>query len=173
VIRVFRYVGPGHGDDWLDFLGEVAQFALQHNAIVLATTRDRFSPHPDYRSNEHPHSQAQARTQDLEALHQATRGVRLMTLLSPDASPTDCRRAWAEWAAELRRNPGGRGKSKSGPGSSRRLRERWLPYVLEQHSMGKRAHDIWEDINERIGPDESISYSTICRWIQNSLPAKE
>jgi hypothetical protein len=173
VIEVFHYVGQGHGDAWLDFLGGVAQFALQHDAILLATTTDRFIRHPDYRSNEHPHSQAQARIEDLEALHQATFGVRLMTLVDPDASPTDCSRSRAEWATKMRRNSGGRGNSNSGPGYRKRLRQRWLPYVLEQHSRGNSAHDIWLDINERIGPDASISYSTVCRWSENSLHAKE
>ncbi len=85
-VGVVKHKGSGIDSYWL---GYAVHLAKTLDAILLAESTDRFTRTSIYHSNDKP--DAQAGLHEFENLEYSTRGVRLMTHLVPDASPSEVR----------------------------------------------------------------------------------
>lgn len=143
VVDVVSVEWSGRGREWWDHLWAAAEVARKHGAILLAATTDRLIRHSLYRSDHPDKCRMQATEDDLRELAAATRGVRVMTFLHPDATPEECRSLLIRWGRDVKGNKGGRPpKEDRGPGWKKRRRERLRPQVLAMKgtmSMGEIA----------------------------------
>lgn len=86
VVGVVHFEGSGFYPYWL---ARAAAIAERHDATLLAESTDRFVRNPGYHSNDYP--DAQARITELQDLKQSADGRPLMTLLHPNAPPSEVR----------------------------------------------------------------------------------
>jgi len=128
IVGVVRHVGNGNNTTWLKKAGALAS---KHNAVILGESIDRFIRHADdFKKGtirNIPPTQS-----DLDAVRKTTRGVVLLTYLSPQAS------VWEVQSHQSKR--GRRYKGKGGRLSigtnKKRMQRRQIPIVLTLRSQG-------------------------------------
>lgn len=152
------HVGPG--TDPTPLRSAVA-IARRCNAVVLAESTDRFIRSARFHSTRRPN--VRASDHDLRRLAEITRGVRLMTIVDPDA-PTSEVHAYRTRRGQLASgNPGGRPRRPDGtPGRLKRRRERLFQEVLRLHSAEHSSRAIAKLIEDEMGI--RISHRTVQIW---------
>lgn len=185
VIAIFLYVGSGCDPGWLETLPILEQeaalqnsrpvmvacvpgmkpacavdLAIENSAVLLAETTCRFIRHRGFHTEYWP--DAQAREHELQDLRIVTSGVPLMTLLDPEASPSDVRSLQSKRGQHEKGRFGGRPKSKR-PGEKKFLRQKWLGTVRKLRRKGRSLREIAQELSCRTG--RRISHSTIQDWI--------
>lgn len=152
VIGVVKHVGPGDDPSWTE---EAAVIARKYDAKILAETTNRFIRHPDYHSVNN--FNAQARECDLERLRSCTEGVELVTILHPDASPSEERSYQSKRGHRAGGNTGGRPPVKNS-GYMNDRRKKLRPQAVEMHQKGLSLR--------AIGVKLKVAHTTIDRWIK-------
>ncbi len=161
VVGVVRHVGSGWDGPWL--IKAVAR-ARMCGAVLLAESTDRFIRPLDYHSKRNP--DAQATEEDLRCLRCWTKGVRLLTVLDPDASPREVRSWQRKRGQSAKGRKGGRPRSQPPPeqtpakypGYKKDRREAKLPAVLQRRARGESLRQIAEA--------EEVPVATVEEWIQ-------
>jgi DNA invertase Pin-like site-specific DNA recombinase len=151
VVDVATHVGPGWDTDWLL---RAAEAARRYGAKLLAESTSRLIRHPCYNSKSWP--TAQARDSDLYDLRWATEGVTVVTVVSPDATPSEERSHYTKRGQQEKSRKGGR-PTKTKPGDKKRRRLELLPLVLRLRERGATLGDIVARTK--------LPKSTIARWI--------
>ncbi len=138
VVGVVKHEWSGRGPEWLGKLAAACNEARRLGATVLAVSTDRFIRSRYFKSTKRRQCQAQAQQHDLMDLALAANGVRLMTLLDPDAPPVVCRSLLVRCGQGSKGQKGGRPRKPDGtPGYRKRRREELLPRVLELRGQGE------------------------------------
>lgn len=148
VVDVVRINGSGWWTEpraWLE-LQRAFDLARQHDATILAESTDRFVRHPAYHSAARPY--AQARDCDLRRLTADAGGVRLATMLDPNASASDIR------SHQTKR---GLPQMKAGYKKARRAEQR--PQVIERWRQGATLGDLAKEFG--------VAKSTIADWLKD------
>ncbi len=162
VVAVHAVAESGFYPSWLC---RAVLLAKKRDAVVLAETTDRLVRHPAYHSSEYP--DAQARTSDLEELAYFIEGVKVMTHLHPNASPTEVRAYHVARGQQLKNRKGGRPKSQPSQRGTYRSRydDERLSEVLELQAQGLSIRDIAEQIGR--------PHSTVQGWINTAKQSLE
>ena len=103
VIALFTHVGSGWDATWI---GNAADEARENGAKILFECVNRAARHPAYHSESN--FTAQARTSDLEDVRYWAKGVELVTVLQPDATPEEERSFQTKRGQSISGNKGGR-----------------------------------------------------------------
>ena len=150
VVGVVDHVGSGVDPIWLVV---AAEYAREHDAVLLAETVDRYIRHPGYHSVDNP--EAQARKTDLEWLTALVMGIQLYTHLDPDATPGEVRAYQIERGQRMKNNKGGRPKGKKV--SKKQRREELQGKAVELRRQGCSLREIARRLQ--------IAHSTIHNWL--------
>lgn len=154
----------------LSWLPHVVRKAREAGAtIILAEATSRFVRHPNYKANDPRYNQLQAREVDLLRLFDAADGMRLMTLLDPNASPAQEGSFFKKRGQTVKGNKGGRPRNPepSTAGAVKQFKLDWLPVVLE---LKKSNPEKWTnrelalEIEKRSG--RPTGKSTIGGWLK-------
>ncbi len=120
----------GYGDQWAKLLRRARKHAKRHRAKLLATETSRFVRGSNFEFDK----EARPMDADFLELRYWTRGITLVTLAHPDASPKEQRQLWSRQGQDARGgNRGGRPRNRR-PGSeleirvARRMRKRGYSY---------------------------------------------
>ena len=124
------------------------------NAIVVAESVARFIRNIEY--NSVTNWNAKPTVADYNRLQLETDGVKLATLINPDATPEEIRSYETKRGKKSKGNPGGRPK-KCSPGYKKRERQKFLPIVLERYKQNKNIAVISRSVN--------LKYDTVYSWI--------
>jgi len=152
VVYVIRHVGSGRNPYWL---AKAVVIAKEHGAKLVAESTSRFIRHPGYHSVQN--WTAQARDVDLEDLRWWTKGMTLVTLLNPDASPADERSYQSKRGQRAKGRKGGRPKqNEAGYKKQRRISN--LPKVYWMNVCGLSIR--------RIATMLQVPTMTVHGWIQ-------
>lgn len=152
VVDVVREVGPGCYPSWL---ARAADIARRRGAKVVAESLSRLIRSPYYHSVDDP--DARPRTSDLDDLRASTKGVELVTLLDPDATPRQERGYQSIRGQRQKRRRGGRPLAKR-PGYVKARRERLLPHVLADRRNGMTVRAIAEK--------HGLPFTTVALWLR-------
>jgi hypothetical protein len=140
------------------WLWKAAQQAKRVGAtVLLAETTDRFIRHPSFHSVLRPNYQAT--DEQLKELVEATQGMRLITHLDPDASPSEVRSYQRKRGQRFKRNKGGRPKNRTAGYMTRR----WEDLHRKVEWLAK--HD-WSV--RRIAAKVKVPKSTVDEWIRKA-----
>jgi len=131
-----------------------AHIARKHGATLLAEATDRFVRSPAFHSKTNP--TARARRTDIESLMLWTDGVKLMTLIDPDAALAEVRSCQTKRGMQQKGRMGGR-PDKPKPGDKKRFREVWRSKVLRLHRKG------WSQ--RAIAKCTPVPRTTIRNWV--------
>lgn len=147
------HIGHGSNPKWLT---PYAKFAKKHGYCLLAESTDRFIRSPDYHPHKNPHAQPTER--DYRRLRQATLGIKLVTLLHPDASYRQVRRYQTRRGQIAKCQSGGR-PQKQPAGYKKQRRQELQPQVVELRHAGltERA------IGQKLGVAPSVVHSWLHR----------
>ena len=124
-IRTFREVGAGW-QEYRDVLMYAAEHALANDAVLVAESVTRFIRSKDFNSQINwkvPPTVAKYRR-----LQRDTQGVKLATVVAPDATPEEIRSYETKRVQKAKGKPGGRPKKQAGRGDPER-KEMMLPKV--------------------------------------------
>ena len=124
------------------------------NAIVVAESVARFIRNIEY--NSVTNWNAKPTVADYNRLQLETDGVKLATLINPDATPEEIRSYETKRGKKSKGNPGGRPKKRD-PGYKKRERQMYLPIVLERYKQNKNIAAIARRVN--------LKYDTVYSWI--------
>jgi hypothetical protein len=95
------------------------------------------------------------------------RGVPLLTLVPPDATPGQERSAHIHRGRKAKDRKGGRPpKRDRAPGWRKRRKSEWLPMVLDRHRGGASSRDIAAEVTAQSGV--RIAHASISRWIREA-----
>ena len=159
VLLAVHRVGPGSD---LALLRPALAIARLCNTNILAETLDRLIRPTTFHPYLAPH--APLTRDDLRRLAQVAKGVRLMTIVHPDASPSSAHGFQTKRGQLASGNPGGRPRRHDNePGHRRRRRDRLLEDVLRLRQAGLSSRDIAERIRHETG--EELSHRTVQLWI--------
>lgn len=148
VLKVFTHTGSGFDPIWLT---AIAAEAKRRGATLVAEDTTRFIRNMMFRSNKRNRRKMQATTIDLEELKWCTLGVRLATVLPPDASPDEEHGYHIERGQRTKGNKGGR---KQRP---KTRKKQHLEKAKEMRSEGKS----WNEISRALG----VPRTTVRRWV--------
>ncbi len=155
VVEVKKKTTSGYNfDQWLYLASFKAQ---QVGAILLGESTSRFVRNYNYHSTLRPEQGPSV--VDLENLRFETRGLRLMTLVDPDADFRQERSEQTKRGLAAKSRRGKRSVGASKPGAIKERRAAMLPKVLELHEQGWSSRDI--ELETGIGK------STINRWLSD------
>lgn len=157
LIEVAEPIARVHSGAEPSWLTATANIAKELGASLLAEAPNRFIRHPACQAIPN----LQARTSELEDLKFYTLGVRLVTVVPPNASSTDERSYATKRGQAAKGKRGGRPRQKS-PGYKKRVREQLKPRALLL-----RAEDpvIWSI--RAIAVELNVSPSTVADWLAN------
>ena len=156
VIESFQEVGSGWREG-REALMDAARHALDNDAIVVAESVTRFIRNRHYNSK--TNWKVTPNKAEYRRLQLDTQGVKLVTLLDPDASAEEIRSNETKRGKKLKGNPGGRPK-KCFPGYKKREREQSLPKVL---ALYKKEMTI-----AAIARSMKLNYNTVYSWIKKN-----
>ena len=112
VLKIISEVASGWKED-RDALKLAAEYALAKDAVLVAESVTRFTRNKDYNSK--TNWKVRPTQADYRRLQRDTHGVKLATLINPDATPAEIRSYETKRGKKLKGNPGGRPK-KCSPG---------------------------------------------------------
>jgi len=154
VLRVFREVGSGWHDD-LVVRSAAAEYAAEHNAVLVAESADRFLRSASYSKENQSVLPTLA---EWEALRKATGGVTLATLLHPDTPWQTVRSYQAKRGILEKCAKCGRPRKRQ-PGELYRRRAELLDRVLYfRHS--------WRCSYREIATEVHVPWRTIADWVR-------
>jgi hypothetical protein len=154
VVGVMPHVGSGTDPFWV---GAAALMAKRRRAtVLLAESTDRFVRNKYYHSVDFP--DVQATEAELKELARCAGGMPLMTLLHPDASPSEVRSYQSKRGQWAKRRKGGRPRSKR-PGYKKLRKKEKLGLVLWLHRRDWPVREI------AAKPMVSVPKSTVHEWI--------
>ena len=130
------HIGSGTDPSWLR---QAAEIAKHEDAVLLAESTSRFIRSQQYHSAKRP--DAQPSDADLQHLRECTGGVRLVTVLPPDATPQQ-ERAFATKRGQVAKARKGGRPRKSKPGYKKLRRERELSRVHQLRHCGATITEI-------------------------------
>ncbi len=147
VVHPGKGFGPGYETDWL---WKHAIRAQRTGAILLAESTSRFVRNRFYHSEHRP--ELRATDSNLRMLRIDTLGVRLMTLIDPDAKFEQ------ERSEQIKRGLWAKAPSrKSAPGAKKTRREKLLARVKELSELGWSSRDIENETH--------VPKTTVNRWL--------
>ena len=153
VLKIISEVASGWKED-RDALKLAAEYALAKDAVLVAESVTRFTRNKDYNSK--TNWKVRPTQADYRRLQRDTHGVKLATLINPDATPAEIRSYETKRGKKSKGNPGGRPK-KCSPGYKKRERQKFLPIVLERYKQNKNIAAIARSVN--------LKYDTVYSWI--------
>ncbi len=153
VLEIISEVASGWKED-RDALKLAAKYALAKDAVLVAESCTRFTRNKDYNSK--TNWKVRPTQADYRRLQRDTHGVKLATLINPDATPAKIRSYETKRGKKSKGNPGGRPK-KCSPGYKKRERQMYLPIVLELYRQNKNIAAIARSVN--------LKYDTVYSWI--------
>jgi hypothetical protein len=153
VVGKYDHIGPGWDHE---ALYPAVRAAKEAGAMLVAADVSRFVRPLGYNgSNE----SAVLQRYDLVELARVTRGVRLYTVMDPDATPGEVRSQQTMRGQRHKGNPGGR------PVKGRdAYRARWLPVARALRKQGWSTRRIADHISAQGGRD--ISHVAIIKWLR-------
>jgi hypothetical protein len=147
IAAIFKHVGSGQDPVWL---GNAADEALENGAKIVVECVNRAIRHPAYHSKKNFTSQAQ--TIDLEDMKFWTKGLELVSILAPDATPQEERSYQTRRGQAESGNKGGRPRKQT-----RRL---WQVatkrLAIDLHLQGTSYR--------KIAAETGVPVSTMQRW---------
>lgn len=158
VIADVCHVGSGW-DPWAIF--PCVKIAMKYGAVIVAEAPNRFARHPCFHSSNAPN--LQARKLDLENLSECAFGVRLLTVLSPDASPAE------EKSFQTKRginSKGGKPKTKTCKPRGKERRQHYLRLAMRFRNRGASYREIAEILNSIKDDYPPVSYTTVGNWLR-------
>jgi DNA invertase Pin-like site-specific DNA recombinase len=160
VVSVQRKVASGKDSIWL---APAVGKAQEYGAKILAETTDRLKRHQDYHSVKCP--DARITEWDLQMLALETEGVRMVTLLHPDATPKEVRSYQRKRGQAQKGKKGGRPKV-TPPGEMVARRKRHKEEIIKLNAAGHGSREIARRLN--------VPESTVRRWVRHFCrPAKD
>jgi hypothetical protein len=160
VVGVYRISISGRDPYWLGYAARQAQ--KLGATVLLAESTDRFIRNRYYHSSKHNRKNLQATEKQLEELAYWTRGMKLMTHLHPDASPSEVRSYQSKRGQREKRRKGGRPKNRTA-GYKKRRQEEKIGLVLWLHRNNPQKWSV-RRIAEK--PMVNVPKSTVHEWIQ-------
>jgi hypothetical protein len=164
VMDVVKHEGSGCE---LFRLTKAAQIAAKYGAKLVAESTDRFIRHPGYHSKEYP--DLQARDVDLKELPLWTDGVKLVTILDPEATPAEVRSYQSKRGQKLKNNRGGRPRVNK-PDYKKRRRFEKLSRVIRLWECGTSYRKIEEltGVPKSTAKDWILKYANECTVFRKS-----
>ena len=153
VLEIISEVASGWKED-RDGLLRAVEIAHENDAVVVAESVTRFIRSRDYNSK--TNRNALPTVAEYRRLQRDTQGVKLATLVAPDATPEEIRSYETKRGKKSKGNPGGRPKKRD-PGYKKRERQMYLPIVLERYKQNKNIAAIARSVN--------LKYDTVYIWI--------
>ncbi len=153
VLEIISEVASGWKED-RDGLLRAVEIAHENDAVVVAESVTRFIRSRDYNSK--TNRNALPTVAEYRRLQRDTQGVKLATLVAPDATPEEIRSYETKRGKKSKGNPGGRPKKRD-PGYKKRERQMYLPIVLERYKQNKNIAAIARSVN--------LKYDTVYSWI--------
>ncbi len=152
VIRPFKEVGSGW-QEYRDVLMYAAEHALANDAVLVAESATRFIRSRDYNSK--TNWKVKPTKAEYRRLLRETQGVKLATLVDPDAIPQKIRSYETKRGKKAKGNAGGRPRKQAGRGDAKR-KKMMLPKVKWMLWLGGSLKDVGEVIG--------VSHTTIMNW---------
>jgi len=160
IVGCYSEVGSGWNTDHI--LGDLRQAVREaknhENAVILATSADRFLRNKDFHTQTNPN--ALPTIAEFEKLRKLTRSVPLVTLLHPDRSWKKVRGYYSKWGQRTKGNIVGRPILKNSGWTIKR-REKKLPRVRKMLKRGKNVTEIAGKLQ--------VARSTLDDWVKNYL----
>ncbi len=147
IIAIFKFVGSGQDPYWL---GNAADEALENGAKIVVECVNRAIRHPAYHSE--TNFTAQARTSDLEDMKWWAKGVEMVSILDPDATPQEERSFQTSRGQSESGNKGGRPR--------KRTRRRW-PDATKRLAIDLHLQEM---SYRKIEAETGVPVSTMQRW---------
>lgn len=155
IVGVFKHTGPANKLEWFETLAEFANYAYDEDAVLLAESTSRFVRHEDYAPAKGL-SHLLPTDADFQKLSGATDGVRLATLVDPDA-PTG---EGEEKSQQIKR-----GQTQKNAKGGRRRNQPWRindpvtrNLVLQRKADGRS----YRDVSRTTG----VALGTVQRWVK-------
>lgn len=161
VVGVEEREWSGRDPLWIEELSKIRDRALSLGAtVLLAACADRIIRHPEFVSTDPDRWQLQAVGSQWRDVKTATKGIRLMTLLRPDASPGACRSLLTSWGrgAKMAQD---RTRTRSG------FRSSVLPRVKFLRSQGHSYRDVAGIITRESG--RRVTHTAIRNWLLDGV----
>ncbi len=152
IIRTFREVGAGW-QEYRDVLMFAAEYALANNAVLVAESVTRFIRSKDF--NSQINWKVPPTVAEYRRLQRDTQGVKLATLVAPDATPEEIRSYETKRGKKGKGKPGGRPKKQAGRGDPER-KEMMLPKVKWMLWTGGSLKNVAEILG--------VSHTTVMNW---------
>ena len=152
VLEIISEVASGWKED-RDGLLRAVEIAHENDAVVVAESATRFIRSRDY--NSVTNRNALPTVAEYRRLQRDTQGVKLATLVAPDATPEEIRSYETKRGKAAKGNPGGRPRN---PGYKKQIRQKYLPKVLKLYEWGMNIAEIARQLK--------LNYNTVYSWIQ-------
>ena len=152
IIITFREVGAGW-QEYRDVLMYAAEHALAKDAVLVAESCTRFTRNKDYNSK--TNWKVRPTQADYRRLQRDTHGVKLATLINPDATPEEIRSFETKRGKKAKSKLGGRPKKQAGRGDPER-KEMMLPKVKWMIWTGGSLKNIASILG--------VSHTTVMKW---------
>ncbi len=154
IIRTIKDVCSGWQEE-RDGLLLAAKIAQKNKAVVVAESPTRLIRSRDFNSK--TNWKVQPTVAEYRRLQRDTRGVKLATLVNPDATPEEIRSHETRRGKNAKGNPGGRPRKRC-PGYKLRIRQEYLPKVLDLYERRKNK--------ALIARMTGLNYNTVYSWIR-------
>lgn len=155
VVREFSAVASGWDDDWL-VVESAAAWARRHGAVLMAESTCRYLRNREYSSTECPW--VLPTRDEWEKFLAITRGVKLATLLHPDAHWKDVRSYQSKRGMIEKESKRGRPRKRR-PGELSERREALLPEVIKLRCK-------WLVSYRNIGAALNVPWRTVKDWLR-------
>ena len=152
VLEIISEVASGWKED-RDGLLLAAEYALANNAVLVAESVTRFIRSKDF--NNQINWKVPPTVAEYRRLQRDTQGVKLATLVAPDATPEEIRSYETKRGKTGKGKPGGRPKKQAGRGDPER-KEMMLPKVKWMLWLGSSLKEVAEILG--------VSPTTVMNW---------
>ena len=152
IIRTFREVGAGW-QEYRDGLLLAAEIARENNAVIVAESATRFIRSRDFNSK--TNWKVKPTKAEYRRLQRETQGVKLATLVDPDAIPQKIRSYETKRGKKAKGNAGGRPRKQAGRGDPER-KKMMLQKVKWMLWLGGSLKEVAEILG--------VSHTTVMNW---------